>query len=683
MRKIALLFLLVCSFPSLSQSYYLQHGMNMFDANALDEAEKALKTEIEKHPMETRAYEYLGRVYDAQNEYQKAVQNFDLAIRHTNRLDTKRLSTLWKYKGDVFVRTQSLLDQGLECYTTALKLNSQDIAILVARANAFQELKRYNDAKLDSEAALRMDALNYDAIKQYVFALFQLKDLDLALKSANLLVTLKPTKADSYFIRGRVFEEKGEIAQAIDDAYQAILYEDSEDNRDQLIHLAELNKGLALNKADLLVKEFSRKAWMYDLRAQIHEVDESYPEAIADLTQALQVVREDEESYYFFRRGSVYDAWNCSQLAINDFNESIARDKKSAYTYQRRGYHYMLMGRVEDALRDFNAGIELNPEDEDLYHQRGYLHLYFTKNYQASLADFNRSHAINSSNVLNLIYRGRLYSSFLKMPKKAKEDFQAVISIDSVLDDHETLHYYGLLGLGKGNEAASRVEAEVAKFQSYTSHYNAACVYSILGDKEKAIAHLDSSIRKGNRDIEFIRIEPDLEFIRNDKAFQKLLAELEVKLKPLFDKESIRQSTTLTGKYAKGDFQIPIYPEKPGGSYEVKASMNGLKVDMLFDTGASNIVISRAEEQFMLKNGYLKQSDFLAESKIVIADGSTVDSRVYNLNDFELGGVHVSNVELTVVPREDAGILLGQSVFARFGKFEVDHDRKTVRFTAR
>jgi aspartyl protease family protein len=153
-------------------------------------------------------------------------------------------------------------------------------------------------------------------------------------------------------------------------------------------------------------------------------------------------------------------------------------------------------------------------------------------------------------------------------------------------------------------------------------------------------------------------------------------------LKPVLEKEFARQKTTFQSKSAHHDFQIPYVSKLRGGTYKVKGSMNGLKLDMLYDTGASNVSISSLVEEFMLKNGYLSETDFIGEGSFHIADGSSVKSKLYIVKDFELGGVVIHNVEISAMQKHEAGILLGQSVMARFGKFEVDNQRNVIKFTA-
>lgn len=681
MKKIVLLCLLACSFQGLAQSYHLQHGMNMFDAGNYDEAESLLKAEIKKHPLESLAYEYLGKVYEGKDSLQLAMMQFDLAIKFAAKTETKRLASLWKNKGVIYVRAE-INEKALACFEAALKLNPQDISVLVARSDLFFRMERLKEAKQDCEAAIKLDDLNFDAIVQYVYVLYQLKEYEPALKMSNLLIKLKPTLDLPLSIRSKVYERQGQIASAIDDTYEAIRIEDSRSNQDQLINLASYDFELALNKADLLVQEFPRKDLMHDLRSRIYQNHSHYEEAVSDVTQAMQLVREDQESYYLSRRGHIYDAWGFRALARNDYAESIERDSSAASDFSMRGYQHMILGNYELAMQDYNKGLALDPTDGVLYHYRGLANMYLAKNYKASLADFNRSLAANKTDVSTLLYRGRLYAQFLHEPNLAKADFETIVSVDSALAETSTSKYYGLLGLGKKAEAISRLKEEVAKFQTASEHYNAACVYAILGQNKEAIAHLDTSIQKGNVDLDYIKFDPDLVSIRQDEGYIQIMANLSAHLKPILEKELARQASTFQGKFANRDFQIPFVPQKRGGTYDVKGSMNGLKLDMLYDTGASNVSISGMEEEFMLKNGYLSTSDYVGTSSFHLADGSSMKSKLYIVKDFELGGVVIHNVEISAMPNREAGILLGQSVMARFGKFEIDNKRNVIKFTA-
>jgi tetratricopeptide (TPR) repeat protein len=56
--------------------------------------------------------------------------------------------------------------------------------------------------------------------------------------------------------------------------------------------------------------------------------------------------------------------------------------------------------------------------------------------------------------------------------------------------------------------------------------YNLACVYSLAGNKKKALNYLGQAVKKGFNDLELIKKDKDLDFIRNEKEFKEIIREI-------------------------------------------------------------------------------------------------------------------------------------------------------------
>jgi tetratricopeptide (TPR) repeat protein len=59
--------------------------------------------------------------------------------------------------------------------------------------------------------------------------------------------------------------------------------------------------------------------------------------------------------------------------------------------------------------------------------------------------------------------------------------------------------------------------------------YNLACVYSLAGNKKKALNYLEQAVKKGFNDLEWIKKDKDLDFIRNEKEFKEIIREIKDK----------------------------------------------------------------------------------------------------------------------------------------------------------
>lgn len=118
--------------------------------------------------------------------------------------------------------------------------------------------------------------------------------------------------------------------------------------------------------------------------------------------------------------------------------------------------------------------------------------------------------------------------------------------------------------------------------------------------------------------------------------------------------------------------QINIEMKRQGGVYTLPCIVNGLPMQFIFDTGASDVTISETEADFMWKNGLLNFEDVLWTSKYQIASGDIQVGINIVLRKIDIGGIIIENVLASIVPSKDAPLLLGQSVLGRIGKFQID-----------
>ena len=133
---------------------------------------------------------------------------------------------------------------------------------------------------------------------------------------------------------------------------------------------------------------------------------------------------------------------------------------------------------------------------------------------------------------------------------------------------------------------------------------------------------------------------------------------------------------TVTSKNERNVIQM----KKEKGVYFVPIKVNGVDMEFIFDTGASNITISLVEAAFLIKQGKLTQDDILGQASYQIADGSVAVGTIINLRCVQIANKTLYNVEASVVDNIDAPLLLGQSALSRFGKISIDYGNNELRF---
>lgn len=125
------------------------------------------------------------------------------------------------------------------------------------------------------------------------------------------------------------------------------------------------------------------------------------------------------------------------------------------------------------------------------------------------------------------------------------------------------------------------------------------------------------------------------------------------------------------------------FVEQNGVKY-VSAKINGVSIDMIFDTGCSQTLISLLEAQMLAKRGLLTEDDYQGTTKSAIADGTIVEDMVFNLRTLELiagdRSIICNNVLAQVSSNIQAPVLLGNGVLDRTASYTIDNEKKVIKF---
>lgn len=145
------------------------------------------------------------------------------------------------------------------------------------------------------------------------------------------------------------------------------------------------------------------------------------------------------------------------------------------------------------------------------------------------------------------------------------------------------------------------------------------------------------------------------------------------------------QLTTQQADHENNNQQLPsagniIKMREENGVYLVPVEINGVWMEFIFDTGASDITISATEALFLYKQGKLSDDDIKGTRQYVIADGTIAEGTVIILRKVKIGSRVLENVEASIVNSLEAPLLIGQSALSRFGKITIDYDRQEIVF---
>lgn len=124
--------------------------------------------------------------------------------------------------------------------------------------------------------------------------------------------------------------------------------------------------------------------------------------------------------------------------------------------------------------------------------------------------------------------------------------------------------------------------------------------------------------------------------------------------------------------------QKTIEMKKINGIYQIPCKVNGIPMNFVFDTGASDVTISVTEAKFLLKQGLLEKVDFIENVNYKMANGEIIEGTKINLKTVEIGGVLLKNISASVIYKQNAPLLLGQSALSKLGQYSINGNQLII-----
>jgi len=116
-----------------------------------------------------------------------------------------------------------------------------------------------------------------------------------------------------------------------------------------------------------------------------------------------------------------------------------------------------------------------------------------------------------------------------------------------------------------------------------------------------------------------------------------------------------------------------------GGVYEIPVVLNeALKINMIIDSGASDVFVTADVVSALIKSGTVTEDDDLGVATYTIADGSTVQNQRFRLKSVKIGDRIIRNVDASISNSIEAPMLLGQSALEGLGQYSFDYSRGVI-----
>lgn len=673
MRQFILSILVLCSSVMLADnikrpdSYNYSRGVEAINNNNAEEALDYLNKEINEHPDNGYAFAWIALVRNYNEEFGRALTAANIAVKKIPSKDKEYKAFAYGTRAKVYLNLEDTI-QALKDYSQAINVMPDDDRLYNQRAQVYYEQEKYDLADKDYQKMISLkagDVMGYMGIGRNANVQKRYGD---AIKQFDYVVKLDQNYSSAYSFRAESYIGLKKYNEAIDDVITALGIDKDRKAFYELQELADsaFEQTVAKLKAQK-IKEPNEQSWAYDLGV-VYERAAKYNKAIAYYKESLE---KESNIITASRISSCYDDLGDYDKALEYCDQAIALDSvKSDYLYQKANI-LDNAGRSKEAIRVMGEYIANNPDMAEGYYRRGWFEDH-SGNVEEAIEDYTMAITLQPNEAYAYLNRGVLYR--LKGENaKAESDFKQVVRLDSIPEEAEC-SFYAYYYLGQKDKAIEVLNTVLDKDKKGNC-YDAACLYSVMGEKEKALSYLRQSLEDGYKRFAHIKRDRDLNNIRNTEEFKVLLKEFEEK----HQQEIAADADGDDSAYELKVEEIPF--TKEGGVCKVKCAINGLPLHFIFDTGAADVSISSVEATFMAKNDFLSSSDIIGKQNYQTADGNITEGTIINLKDVKLGSLHLNNIKASVVRNQAAPLLLGQSVLSKLGKIEIDNTKKVLRIT--
>jgi TolB-like protein/Tfp pilus assembly protein PilF len=249
------------------------------------------------------------------------------------------------------------------------------------------------------------------------------------------------------------------------------------------------------------------------------------PKAKAAATRALEIDGTLAEAHTSLARVlQIYD-WNWAE-AEKEYKRAMELDPRYPLAHQWYAGYLERTGRIDEGIAEMKVAVELDPLSASTNFELG-LAYFFARDYDRAIQQFQKALELEPG------FPPALQILLIAYSQKGQHDL-ALAKIQEVGEDNAYLGYAAqVYELAGRREDAKRVLEKLdRRYQKggigreYVSAITFAFIYAALGEKNEAIAWLEKGYEERAFHLQFLKVDPRWDKLRDDPRFQELLAKI-------------------------------------------------------------------------------------------------------------------------------------------------------------
>jgi len=680
MKKLFYTFILVLCAQLMAaasgDSYHFQRAEEAYNKEDYETCLHYCKEGVKKNAKDGKCWAVIAEIYSKRQfaRYGEALQASEKALAVLPKKDTKWRAFVHGIRGDVFYKIENYASSKEE-YMTASAMQPDNTTFLYDIADVCCAMEEYATAVTYYKRFLDISPATVYVYGDLALASYLAGDKTEAQRYCDLTNALSSGgNCMAHRVLAKLAFDKGDYVMACREIARATFcaqrwYEEADSISDRCPDLFMAAVRTEMDDARTSVDAIAVAG---HCAYALHR----YMDAVYYLHRKLEL--SDAPQTVYSELGYVYD--DVDELGKSkEYYLMALKTDSSAAIWSNIGRAERRMGNYDRAIPYFRRALQEQPSNGHFY--------YFIAQCQIELGDLSAAlHTLDTAQLLleeedwllsTAYYRAEIY----RQQGDEEKVQQTLAQAQRMRQPDDKRPEFYILDALAGDTARAVRRLEELKDDRKAAAKEAlalAHAFALFRDKERTAQAFRTYYEAGEYAMRLPLVSSRYAFLRDDPDFRAMLAR--------YDSLRLQQLAEVQKRLGTRDTLMNRVTELPftsqGGVNRVQCSINGLPLYFVFDTGASDVSISSVEANFMLKNGYLTNADFMGKQNYVTATGEIHEGTVINLREVRVGDVVLRDIKASVVRNQSAPLLLGQTCFRRFGKVEVDNQAQLIRLIA-
>lgn len=191
-------------------NYWINMGYSLTAQGKDEQAIKYYKKALELDPDNVVAHGNLGNAYSTKRDFENAKKHLEYVTRRYPEYVEG-----WINLGVFYGEEGNKLDQELNCFKEAIKLDPSRPQIWRNIGNIYRTKRKFEEAKPYYEESLRLRPDHVDTLYDYALVHFNLNEIDQAEKCCDKILEIDPNHADANSDKGAALYMNGKYVDAI------------------------------------------------------------------------------------------------------------------------------------------------------------------------------------------------------------------------------------------------------------------------------------------------------------------------------------------------------------------------------------------------------------------------------------------------------------------------------------